>query len=77
MKIFLILLCLILALLTVIVIFLESYWFNDKDYCLDTGRCTEGLEINTEHGRIIINKENCLKYKWKWDEKRRDCNIRH
>ncbi len=33
---------------------------NDKkDYCLDNNICEEGLEINTEHGLLKINKENC------------------
>ncbi|GBF23358.1 hypothetical protein tpqmel_0762 [Candidatus Gastranaerophilus sp. (ex Termes propinquus)] len=48
----------------------------DKDSCLDTGVCKEGLEINTEYGKIKINKENCLKYGFAWDEKRKWCDVR-
>ena len=48
----------------------------DIDTCLDTGVCAEGLEINTEYGRIKINKENCLKYSWKWNKDRNSCNLR-
>ena len=49
---------------------------DDKDFCLDSGTCKEGLEVNTEHGRIKINKENCLKYGWQWDEKIKECKVR-
>ena len=52
------------------------YFFNDKDSCLDTSICKEGLEINTEYGLIKVNKENCLKYNWKWDDKSKYCNMR-
>ena len=46
----------------------------NTDVCLDSGFCAENLEINTEYGLIKINKENCLKYGWKWDEKNIYCN---
>ncbi len=48
----------------------------DSDYCIEDGDCKEGREINTEHGKVIVNKENCLKYNWDWDEKRRKCKIK-
>lgn len=51
------------------------YLFDDKDSCLDIGICAQGLEINTQYGLVLINKENCLKYNWKWDEKTKSCNI--
>ena len=59
----------------VLTIFL-LYFFDDKDFCLDTSICKEGLELNTEYGLIKINKENCLKYNWKWDDKSRYCDMR-
>lgn len=49
----------------------------DKDTCLDSSICKEGLEINTEYGLIKINKNNCLKYGWIWDEKRKRCNMKY
>ena len=49
--------------------------FINTDVCLDSGLCAENLEINTEYGLIKINKENCLKYNWKWDEKKKHCNL--
>lgn len=52
------------------------YLFDDKDYCLDTAICKEGLEINTEYGLVKINKENCLKYGWIWDDDSKMCNMR-
>ena len=69
------------VLLLVFNILLTSYLpqvqkeFNIQD-CLDNSNCVEGLKINTQHGTITINKENCIKYGWKWDEKRRMCKIR-
>ncbi len=27
-----------------------NYWFDDLDFCLDTGVCQEGLPLNTEKG---------------------------
>ena len=50
--------------------------FINVDVCLDSGFCAENLEVNTVHGLIKINKENCLKYNWKWDEKKKHCNIK-
>ena len=48
---------------------------DDKDFCLDSGICKENLQLNTEYGRITINEENCKKYNWKWDSKKRYCNV--
>lgn len=47
----------------------------DIDDCLDSGSCSEGLFINTEYGKIEINKENCLKYNWTWNEERKYCQL--
>ena len=52
-----------------------DYWFGDLDFCLDTGVCQEGLTLNTEKGRIVVNKENCLDYNGKWDEKYTRCHF--
>jgi len=49
----------------------------DKDACLDSSICKEGLEINTEYGLIKINQKNCIKYGWIWDEKRKRCNMKN
>lgn len=49
---------------------------DDKDICLDSGICSEGQVINTEHGKIEINQENCLKYNWTWNAERKYCNLR-
>ena len=47
----------------------------NTDVCLDSGLCAENLKVNTEYGLIKINKENCLKYNWKWNEKKKYCNM--
>ncbi len=66
----------ICIMLLILIISFLCYLFDDKDFCLDTSICKEGLEINTEYGLIKINKENCLKYNWKWDDKNKYCNMR-
>ncbi len=43
--------------------------------CLEDGICFEGAEVYRKGQKIIINKENCLKYGWKWDEKRKWCDL--
>lgn len=48
---------------------------DDKDICLDGGICREGLIINTQYGEISINKENCIKYNWLWNNEKRFCKI--
>ena len=48
---------------------------DDKDICLDSGICKEGLIINTQYGEISINKENCIKYNWLWNDEKRFCKI--
>ena len=48
---------------------------DDKDICLDSGICREGLIINTQYGEISINKENCIKYNWLWNDEKRFCKI--
>ncbi len=50
--------------------------FAELNMCVDIGICKEGLSVSTEDGRIIISKENCLKYGWVWDEGSKSCNTR-
>ena len=57
-------------------IYLMDYMGLESDYCIEDGDCEEGRVVNTQHGTITINKENCIKYGWKWDEKRRMCQLR-
>lgn len=59
-----------------IVVFKKVFATDDKDFCLDTGICKAGLEINTEYGLIKINKENCIKYNWNWLEESQKCNMK-
>ena len=48
---------------------------DDKYICLDSGICREGLIINTQYREISINKENCIKYNWLWNDEKRFCKI--
>lgn len=76
MKKNIIILILILALLIVGIFFakLYSYIFDDRDACLDSGVCKEGLTLRMNDGKeIIINKDTCKQYNGEWREKYNDC----
>lgn len=47
------------------------YVINEDD-CVDTGICAEGLKF----GENILTKEYCLKQHFKWDDKRKECDMR-
>lgn len=48
----------------------------ESDYCIEDGDCEEGRIVNTEkYGKVLINKENCLKYNWEWYEKQKYCKL--
>lgn len=47
----------------------------DEYTCLDTRICKEGIQVNTQHGILNINKQNCLKHDWIWDENLKSCKI--
>ncbi len=72
-KIFMLIVLFVIAISATI--YLMNYMGLESDYCIEDGDCVEGHEINTRQGTITINKENCLKYDWKWDEKRKMCKI--
>ena len=44
----------------------------DFDTCVDIGICSEGLIFSDG----IMNKEYCLKYQGKWNDKRKECDMR-
>lgn len=46
-------------------------YFIDEDSCVDTGICAEGLKF----GKNILTKEYCLKKHFKWDDKRKECDM--
>ncbi len=47
------------------------------ELCIDMGICPEGIKMKNDEGVLFeINKENCSKYGYKWNDERRDCNLR-
>jgi len=58
------------------VLIFVGYGLDEHEYCLDTSYCKEGISINTEHGKITVNKVNCLKYNWKWLEDKKACILK-
>ena len=75
LTLFICLFCFNIAIITIPIFYFFSLRNNTFDTCLDTGYCKSGIEINTEYGKIKINKQNCLKYKWKWYEEDKACFI--
>lgn len=55
----------------------EVKYNMDLDMCYDDGLCSENLEINTDYGKVLINKENCIKYNWKWNDEKHFCSLRN
>lgn len=46
-----------------------------NDNCLKKGECKAGITVPTQYGNIKINQENCLKYKWAWNEEDKSCKV--
>lgn len=66
----------IIAPIALFAIYYMEIFTSDKDLCLDSGICKEGLEINTEYGFIKINEQNCRKYNWQWNFDNSECKIK-
>jgi len=48
----------------------------DMELCMEMNICPEGIKIKNDEGVLFeINKENCIKYKYKWDEQNRSCDM--
>jgi len=43
----------------------------NEDSCVDTGICAEGLKF----GKNTLTKDYCLKKHFKWDDKRKECDM--
>lgn len=54
----------------------EVKYNMDLDMCYDDGLCSENLEVKTNYGKVLMNKENCIKYKWKWNDEKSFCDLR-
>ncbi len=65
---------LIIIALLVLLIYIGSQ--HNSDYCIEDGDCYEGRIIKDSNGlEITINKENCLKYGWKWYSDIKMCKV--
>lgn len=66
----------LLAISSIFAIRMMDYLGIESDYCIEDGDCKEGRIVNTEkYGKVLINKENCLKYNWEWHEKQKYCKL--
>lgn len=46
------------------------------ELCYDDSHCLENSKVYVDHRLVMINKKNCLKHGWVWDEKGKSCDIR-
>ena len=44
-------------------------------YCEEYFQCVAGTKITRGKETFIMNKENCLKYDWEWNEEKNFCKI--
>ena len=66
----------IFAIILLIAIINLADKISPSNYCIEDGDCYEGDKIKiNENVTITVNKENCLKYHWSWDEKRNMCKV--
>jgi len=50
----------------------------DFDYCLEDGECEEGRKIIVNGKKeIVVSKQTCAEYKWKWYEESKICKLRY
>lgn len=48
----------------------------DMELCMEMNICSEGITMKNDEGVLFeINKENCIKYDYKWDEQNRSCDM--
>lgn len=64
-----------------IVIFICVFWlfflfWDDKDVCLDSGWCKEGMDVNTENGCIIVNEKTCIENNGVWKSNKKVCHFK-
>ncbi len=50
--------------------------FSELNMCFDIGVCAEGITVGVGKESVKINKENCLKHNWKWNDEKKYCNTR-
>lgn len=46
--------------------------FTNKEMCVDTGICPEGVKFKG----YVITKDYCQKNNYKWDNENKTCNLR-
>ncbi|MDR1167748.1 MAG: hypothetical protein LBK53_02510 [Heliobacteriaceae bacterium] len=50
--------------------------FSELNMCFDISVCKEGITVGVGNESIKINKENCEKYNWTWDDEKKYCDMR-
>lgn len=56
---------------------LARIFFDDKDVCLDTGFCKEGINVNIKGIRIVVNEQSCVDNFGIWDSDKKVCRFKN
>lgn len=65
-----------MALMVLIVIVISIIFYDPQDACLDSAYCKEGLPLNIEGKKIIVNEQTCLENNGIWYPNKKACNFR-
>ena len=56
--------------------FMLSFFWDDKDACLDSGWCKEGMQVNNENGCFIVNEKSCIQNNGIWKPNKKVCHFK-
>lgn len=57
-------------------LFIIFFIYDDKDACLDSAYCKEGLPLNIEGKKIIVNEQTCLENSGTWYQDKKICHFK-
>lgn len=53
-----------------------THFYDPQDACLDSGYCKEGLPLNIEGKKIIVNEQTCLENNGIWYSNKKVCHFK-
>ena len=64
------------VLMVLIVIVISIILYDPQDACLDSAYCKEGLPLNIEGEKIIVNEQTCKEYDGIWYPDKKACHFK-
>ena len=65
-----------MVLMVLIVITISIILYDSQDACLDSAYCKEGLPLNIEGKKIIVNEQTCKEYNGIWYSDKKACHFK-